>query len=658
MTPLPDTNLEIAYPIALLPGEPLPLVARLLSSRRDGTVRIELWEHGAVQSRRTQKTEILAVLSASADCWQAAASWVQQALAQISTADLQQAWQLLHDQPVGPASIAALVLGRSDALACDSVTVAICHWNQGFYWQDGRLQVRDPAQCAARVAQVQAQAVWQVRVGPWLEELEQIRQGRRRAVPLWAEELAQSLAPDQGREAMAWFMRQADRSGRTDPHAIAGVLREIGAWDNHDDLELARAGLLDPWPASIILESLTNCARLLQDDRPYVAIDNDHPHEVDDAVWATATEAGWQVRVAIASPSDALPAGSPADLQAARRGATLYHPRYTIGLLPQEMARSTASLLAGLTRPALVFAATVRSDGRMTDCSVQERAVTVAQARSYGSVDTMFAGDEAEIDPCLRDLLQATQALEQARIERGAYLLYKPDVQAFCQRFGPVTLEPAGQDSPARRMITEAMVLCCAIAAQVGADAGLALPYRSQLPPRNSPLPPGFYGDPPSIHAVLRTLPRSELTTRPAAHGVMALPAYVQVSSPLRRYSDLVAHRQLLAHVRGLPAVQTPAEVLSCCQQAESASHARRQAGRRGDRYFKLVWLAGRGVGSQWLGWLVRPLGPGQHLLWLDDLALEITVQTRSFRTGDRVIATLAQVNPHRGEIEVKVSAP
>ncbi len=81
-----------------------------------------------------------------------------------------------------------------------------------------------------------------------------------------------------------------------------------------------------------------------------------------------------------------------------------------------------------------------------------------------------------------------------------------------------------------------------------GADAGLALPYRSQAAPvlptaeRMAALPAGLCR---SV-ALRGCMTRSVVSVAdPQPHAALGLPAYVQFTSPIRRYSDLLAHFQV-----------------------------------------------------------------------------------------------------------------
>lgn len=83
---------------------------------------------------------------------------------------------------------------------------------------------------------------------------------------------------------------------------------------------------------------------------------------------------------------------------------------------------------------------------------------------------------------------------------------------------------------------------------RAGAQAGLPLPYRAQatpiLPPEEQlqAIPEGRCRQ----VAIRSRMTRSvSVIFSPLKHGALGLDAYVQVTSPIRRYNDLLAHWQL-----------------------------------------------------------------------------------------------------------------
>lgn len=593
--------------------------------------------------------------------------------ARLPEDEVEAAWTLLDGQPVGFAEVARLLLGKADADARDRVALFLGLQDDGFYVAGGQLHRRTAEQRAAWQQERQAKALLDAEIAPWRVHLDRFRAGwpaaRSELAGLVGRLQARVTEPTVADPAVDRLLEHVGREGVGPIVAAADLLRELGAWDPHEDLDLVRSGLLQPWPGSLVAtlpREAAPDAPTQQLDLPFVTIDNEAPHEVDDAVWAESLppgpdgQAATRVWIAIAHPGCWLPQGSPGDLEAMRRGATLYHPRHVVGMLPDALSREVASLLPGVWRPALVFAATIDGQGRRRDESVTEAQVRVAGAWSYADVDAELAGHTPlhPIDrPLLDRLLQATLAHEAERIRNGAYLLYKADVDVRARPHQPVEIRDASQTSPGRRMVTEAMVMCGAIAGRYAANHNLPAPFRVQGRPQMPPLPPGLYHQPVEVYSILRTLQPARTVARPEPHGVLGLDAYLQVSSPLRRFGDVLGQRQIVSHLRGQPPAYSAPDLLSALQVAEAGQAERRQWQRRGDRYFKLVYLAGKGAGTRLHAQLVRAL-PGQGLLlaFVPALGLEVPVGGRGLKVGDQVDLMVRAVVPTAGELRVTVA--
>ena len=86
------------------------------------------------------------------------------------------------------------------------------------------------------------------------------------------------------------------------------------------------------------------------------------------------------------------------------------------------------------------------------------------------------------------------------------------------------------------------------ISVSAGGAAGLALPYRSQESSQPLPeaeleaVPPGPCRAILQRHRMMRSITSC---AGPQPHASLALPAYVQMSSPIRRHGDLLTHYQL-----------------------------------------------------------------------------------------------------------------
>jgi exoribonuclease-2 len=78
----------------------------------------------------------------------------------------------------------------------------------------------------------------------------------------------------------------------------------------------------------------------------------------------------------------------------------------------------------------------------------------------------------------------------------------------------------------------------------------IPIPYTTQEPP-SAPLPEGTTLA--EMFATRKLLKPGRQSIAPGLHSGLGMEIYAQVTSPLRRYLDLVIHQQLRAHLKGQP---------------------------------------------------------------------------------------------------------
>lgn len=103
-------------------------------------------------------------------------------------------------------------------------------------------------------------------------------------------------------------------------------------------------------------------------------------------------------------------------------------------------------------------------------------------------------------------------------------------------------------DNSAKRLVTEMMILCNEVIADFGSSNGIPLPYRGQPQPNISDysafdkLPAG----PVRSFAYIRVMRAADMNFYgPLSHATLGIKGYVQFTSPIRRYVDLLAHFQV-----------------------------------------------------------------------------------------------------------------
>jgi exoribonuclease-2 len=181
-------------------------------------------------------------------------------------------------------------------------------------------------------------------------------------------------------------------------------------------------------------------------------------------------------------------------------------------------------------------------------------------------------------------------------------------------------------------MVEESMILAGEAAAGYAAQRGIPLPFSNQDPP-DGRVP---FDTLSGMFAMRRFLRRSQYRAQMGPHSGLGLPGYVQATSPLRRYLDLVAHQQLRAGLRG-GALLNEGDLLERIGSVEAALPALRQAELRSEKHWTLVHLL-QHPRERWEGVLVDKRGASGTVM-IPALALEARVHLPGSPALDALLA-------------------
>ncbi|MDI3317765.1 MAG: ribonuclease catalytic domain-containing protein [Bacillota bacterium] len=307
---------------------------------------------------------------------------------------------------------------------------------------------------------------------------------------------------------------------------------------------------------------------------PVLAIDSAETREVDDAVSFWREGADLWLGVHIAAPALTVPPGSLLDQEAMRRGETFYFPEATLPMFPEELVEGWLSLSEEEPRPSVsVYLRFDGERGELLDAQVEVALLRLTARLTYEEADLALSAPAASaaegagrFAPVLRDLRDFTERLEEGRVAAGAHRFDRAEVEVRV-RDGRIEVEPI-YDTPARRLVAEAMIWGNHAFARALAQARLPAPYRSS-----------------------RKGEGARISLEPGPHEVLALSPYIQATSPLRRFGDLVAQRQLVAMTR---AERPPYDELAMGEligHVERAMGEVRHAHQLRERYWLLRFL-------------------------------------------------------------------
>jgi exoribonuclease R len=184
------------------------------------------------------------------------------------------------------------------------------------------------------------------------------------------------------------------------------------------------------FPAEVVAAAEAAAAnpRLPGEDRTdleFVTIDPPDSMDLDQAVHVERAGDGYTVHYAIADVAAFVQPGDPIDVEARKRGETLYAPDKRTPLHPPELSEGAASLLPDKVRPALLWTIAVDSHGEGTDVVVKRALVKSRAKLNYADVQKdLDAGTASESLQLLREV---GKLREQRERERGGVNLPIPD---------------------------------------------------------------------------------------------------------------------------------------------------------------------------------------------------------------------------------------
>ena len=149
---------------------------------------------------------------------------------------------------------------------------------------------------------------------------------------------------------------------------------------------------------------------------PLVTIDPAESMDLDQAMYVEAHEEGYRVYYAIADVAAFVRAGDPIDLEANRRGETLYGADSKIPLHPKVLSEGATSLLPDQVRPALLWTIELDPAGEITSIDVRRARVRSRAKLNYiGVQQAIDAGGADPMWTVLRRIGELRQQREQAR---------------------------------------------------------------------------------------------------------------------------------------------------------------------------------------------------------------------------------------------------
>ncbi|MEM7052356.1 MAG: VacB/RNase II family 3'-5' exoribonuclease [Acidobacteriota bacterium] len=440
-----------------------------------------------------------------------------------------------------------------------------------------------------------------------------------------------------------------------------------------------------------------------------LTIDGAATRDFDDALSLESDgSGGLRLGVHIADVAHYVPEGSPLDLEAYRRGTSVYFPGRVLPMFPSQLSDGLCSLQPQVDRLTLSVFLDLDGDGGVIDAHAVPAVIRSHRRWTYDEVQAVLdgAGDDGEETARLRALGELADKRRRRREARGALDFDSPVAEVSLDAAGTAVAVETRPRTLAQRIVEEAMLMANEAVARALSDGGIFRIHRgpraedvAELERALAPLGLGLGEEarPADFAALLRRVAGSDresvvsaLVMRALgqatygcddrAHFALAAPAYTHFTSPIRRYPDLVVHRCLKIMLTGRDLPTDLRRRLPFIARRASERERRATRAERSLRQWKLVrhlsdrrgeTFSGRitgverfGVFIELEGFQVAGLIPvaalGQEYFTFEakDRRLVGSRSGRRFELGDRLEAVLAAVDERRRGLILELREP
>lgn len=327
-------------------------------------------------------------------------------------------------------------------------------------------------------------------------------------------------------------------------------------------------------------------------DMDIFTIDSSDSKDLDDAVSLEEDEEHFFLGVHIADVSHYVRQGSPLDLEAYRRGTSVYYADQVIPMLPKELSNGICSLNPDEVRLTFSALITLKKSGEIEGFRFVKSYIRSRVKGVYSEINQILdntAPQEivekyAQLIPQIQLMQKLAHILRKRRFDRGAMNISSNESKFIIEngKIKDIVPRPGGESE---RMIEEFMLTANEAAATLAMEQEMPFVYRvHEQPPvikvnllhnlltklgvpaeklLQNPQPKDFANILESVRGtelepavngqLLRTMSKAIYSERNIGHFGLVLENYAHFTSPIRRYPDLTIHRILTSYLNGMP---------------------------------------------------------------------------------------------------------
>lgn len=321
-----------------------------------------------------------------------------------------------------------------------------------------------------------------------------------------------------------------------------------------------------------------------------VTIDGEDAKDLDDAISISKNGDRYILGVHIADVSNYVQENSALDVEALKRGTSVYLVDRVIPMLPRQLSNGICSLNQGEDRLSLSCIMTIDSKGNVVDHTIAETVINVDRRMTYTNVNKIITEKDPEITAEYKEFVdmfflmkELADILRQKRKQRGSIDFEFPETKVILNAEGePLEIKPYERNA-ATKIIEDFMLIANETVAQNYFWQEIPFVYRTHEKPDPDKIKQlstfinnfGFHihtggnqihpkelqkllaksEDTPQegliARLTLRSMKRAKYSVECVGHFGLAASYYCHFTSPIRRYPDLQIHRIIKDAIRG-----------------------------------------------------------------------------------------------------------
>ena len=370
------------------------------------------------------------------------------------------------------------------------------------------------------------------------------------------------------------------------------------------------------------------------------AIDNSDSSDADDAI----SIEGNRIWIHIADVASQVEIDSHLDIYAQKRASNLYLPDQIIHMLPPEV--SDMCSLGQNDKSSALSVSFNMVNSQISDIKIAQSMIKVTKI-SYENADKELKENEV-----LSKLSAIATSHKAFRNDNGAIKLDLPNVDVKVKD-NKVNIK-VQVESSSRELVAEMMVIAGRAVAQFANENKISMPFLTQEVGSFSEETMNNKENLTFSQAfqATRGFKRSKISTKPLLHAGLGLSSYVRVTSPIRRYLDLLAHQQLIRFINKLPTLND-AQLKERIKTINVAMPKVNKAIRQSIEHFKCLYLK---QNNSWHGkGVIVELNGGKAKVLIPEIAMLTQIKPLSnAQLEDEIKLKVSSINLVARSIDFK----